>query len=86
MLKVAASASLSEDFMKWFPFAIGHANCRPVLLPAMRLREVAPAEISEVPELRLAERAVSAQFLTRAMIIVPFPVSACDKSTAYIPV
>ena len=51
---------------------------RPVLLPAMRL--------SEVPELRLAERAVSAQFLTRAMIIVPFPVSACDKSTAYIPV
>ena len=72
--------------MKWFPFAIGHANCRPVLLPAMRLREVAPAEISEVPELRLAERAVSAQFLTRAMIIVPFPESACEKSTAYIPV
>ena len=44
------------------PFAIGPANCRQVLLPAMRLREVAAAEISEVPELRLAERAVSAQF------------------------
>ena len=58
MLKGAAS--LSKDFLKWLTLPLDHVT-RTRQLPLTRLREVALAEISKVPELRLAKRVTHAK-------------------------